>query len=503
MDFDFCILFLTVLGAPFKSNDYVRHLSDWCRIYSGVPFDEKMRRIMHLREFGTPHGDYTPAYNYFLISFVQFGISPLYGVKYIAFCFSLLMAFAMVKIICFLRGGREFNFVLFFLFLLLPYVLLQYSHWGQCDAIYTAFALLAFYFALKKRTVLAFVFLGLGFAFKLQILLFCPVIGLMILLKDEDGRRYLDWRFCWIVPLMYIVNVIPAFFGENFFKCFETYYVQKGLETRLAGNIGNLPWFFTNDKMGRGTQVNQSILLSFYAITFVALAVITMFVLANYKKNKAFKPCSALRCAVAYSFVMVFFMPHMVDRFYFMCAVLAVILAVTNTRDAYKYFAMAVCMTLFFNMYNALFGMVGVAAFWFGRNSFQWLGAWSACVAFFCLTLVGFRRIYIDMKMNFKVTREQIYLLAAASLYLTGAVFMLVNVFRDTKGSFWAGLGFLVAATAIYVWGYFDGKFIKKMSYSDKEQNKIEHGKQTNTDTAGGTTGGNTADTNKSPRAKK
>jgi hypothetical protein len=71
-----------------------------------------------------------------------------------------------------------------------------------------------------------------------------------------------------------------------------------------------------------------------------------------------------------------------------------------------------------------------------------------------------------------KYSKQQIYLITSAVLYLVGAVFMLVNAFAGAVWAFWVGLVFAVVATVFYI----------LMAYFDKMQNRIEHGKQsTNT----------------------
>jgi len=75
-----------------------------------------------------------------------------------------------------------------------------------------------------------------------------------------------------------------------------------------------------------------------------------------------------------------------------------------------------------------------------------------------------------------------VFQLVGATLFLIGAIFMLVNTFTDAVWSFWVGLSFAVVAAAFYILIVLENKKIlsKKLSdssYSDKADNKNSHEK--------------------------
>jgi Gpi18-like mannosyltransferase len=57
------------------------------------------------------------------------------------------------------------------LFFLVPTVYLNGAHWGQCDIVYGSMVLASIYYLVKEKYALAYVFLGLAFAFKLRLCL--------------------------------------------------------------------------------------------------------------------------------------------------------------------------------------------------------------------------------------------------------------------------------------------------------------------------------------------
>jgi hypothetical protein len=66
--------------------------------------------------------------------------------------------------------------------------------------------------------------------------------------------------------------------------------------------------------------------------------------------------------------------------------------------------------------------------------------------------------------------KEQYFMIVAATLFLIGAVFMLVNIFGNQTWALWIGLGFAVASvilyTAIQIQHY---QFNKKYTCKNKE----------------------------------
>ena len=81
-----------------------------------------------------------------------------------------------------------------------------------------------------------------------------------------------------------------------------------------------------------------------------------------------------------------------------------------------------------------------------------------------------------------KYSKQQIYQVASAGLFLVGAVFLLVHTFADQTWSLWLGLVFAVAASCAYFLVVWENKKTvnKKLtdaSYSDNDTNTNSHEK--------------------------
>lgn len=359
------LIVVIILGANIESGDYTAFLKLWCEAYSDCSISDALKKI-------TEVSNYTPFYNYFLIAIAGLKINFLYGIKFVSFVFAILLALVQEKIIISVKGSK-FSAIRFCAFLLLPASLYEFAIWAQCDMIYTFFALSSFYFALNKKSKLSMLFVGLAFAIKMQFLFIVPILFIMLLVKDESGEHYLKWKDIWIAPLMYVVNFLPALAGANFLDLCLVYFGQTSTDYGLSGNCANISNVF------RLLIGNASILkfLTYFQIvvTFVVLILLIVLILKMAKKNNMVLSKETLvKYAVIFSFSMVFFMPKMLERFYFIPVSLSVCLAFICRENIYKYLAYFANSALFFMMmifmlyyytymffitYTSMLGMIG------------------------------------------------------------------------------------------------------------------------------------------------
>ena len=85
-----------------------------------------------------------------------------------------------------------------------------------------------------------------------------------------------------------------------------------------------------------------------------------------------------------------------------------------------------------------------------------------------------------------KYSIKEILQISAATLFLCGAIFMLVNTFADQIWAFWVGLGFALMALGVYVALVIKERkliFQKISAYSAKKSSTNEHDKSNTTQT--------------------
>jgi hypothetical protein len=156
--------------------------------------------------------NYPPLYNVlvFLISKLPIPLSIM--PKILPIVFTYLLGFLIFKIILFLTNNKNFAIGTGSLVPFLPMIFFENYITTQVDTIYLFFALLSFYYLLKKDLILSFVWLFVGFAIKQHILFFAPVLfyfWLRYLLSNNGIKK---WKVI-ISPLygimVYVLLVLP------------------------------------------------------------------------------------------------------------------------------------------------------------------------------------------------------------------------------------------------------------------------------------------------------
>ena len=338
------VLFVTIWFAGYVSYDYYAYLSEWIESYRILNFRDCLLNITNI-------SNYTPIYNYFLIIIAKLNINPLYSIKIITFVFSLLLAISMELVVSHIKKV-EFNYLRVAFFILIPTVCMEYSFWGQCDAIHVFFCVLAFYFALKKKSKLSFLSVGLAFAFKLQFLFVVPILFVMLIIKDENVEHYIKWKDIWIAPVMYAVNLIPVFVEASIVDLLLVYFVQTTYYATLSQNCANLCFIF---EMFEVYQGNSSVYISIVVVlSLFTIALLLFFVVKTIKlsKKRSLNASDLLFFATLFSFIMVFFMPKMLDRFYFLTTIFAIMLVCTKLDKDNLYIALLLGLSLYFVMYT-------------------------------------------------------------------------------------------------------------------------------------------------------
>lgn len=317
--------FIRILYADFVSKDYFYFLGPWTETYRNLTIEECFKNQV---------GNYPPLYNYFLILFSRIPLKDMYLIKVFSLCGEIIMYLLATKLVAFIRK-EKFSFLLLASLTLIPTFLLNSSQWSQCDCFYTACAVGAVYLALKRKSAACFAVLGLGLAFKMQILLIFPAILVFLLSKNGDGKKYLLWRWIWVLPLVFVAaSSLPVFFGGSFFKVFKVYFNQiaEGNSGALNLHCANILLPFSEIK--KGSAAFYALFVLFTLIT--AFADIFIIVHTNRKSGGVTDGEKLLLLCLILSFCSVYFMPKMQDRFFHIPEIFAFIyLAVKRDKNAF------------------------------------------------------------------------------------------------------------------------------------------------------------------------
>ena len=254
--------------------------------------------------------------------------------------------------------------------LLAPTVVLNSARWGQVDAIYTAFLLACLYGLLTGRGARAFAAFGLAFAFKAQALFLAPLLYWL------SAKKVVGGRYFWWIPAVFLAALVPAWAaGRGWFDLLSVYAVQTGFYSELTMAAPNLYQWISNDHY-RWWPVG---------------VLLTLALVHGVRRLLESRRIEMTRETVVFlalfSVLLVpFFLPKMMDRYFFPADVLAIVLAFYRPRLWYV---------------PAAIGAASLTAY--ARSSFFWLEAplgWAAALLLFVLVVLT-RRLLPDLGVRF------------------------------------------------------------------------------------------------------
>jgi Gpi18-like mannosyltransferase len=271
---------------------------------------------------GVSFSDYTPSYLY-LISIGTLAdrlLDPASIIRGISFSFNVLAALGVLWFARAYGWTREKSIYFAFAFFLLPEIIINGPIWGQCDIIYSLFLIAFVYFVTNKRGTIAMTMLGFAFAFKLQTVFVGPFLLYLLLV------RALSWRQLLMVPLVYLVAMIPAAVAGRGWVDLLTIYARQITEGYgLSANAPN-PYFIIQYIFRNSFHVGLKVGLMVAAV--VALALVAAFVTRRREPSRE----TLLLMATLTLVVIPYVLPRMHERYFFPASVMAFMLFVARPR---------------------------------------------------------------------------------------------------------------------------------------------------------------------------
>lgn len=298
-------LWLRFVLWPYETADYLDFFSPW---YDHIQANGGFWAL------ATIDANYTPPYLYALTAVAMLlpGLPKLLAIKLIGISFDFVAAIFVYKIARLRHPKGLAPLIAMFLFLFTPTVVLNSALWGQVDIIYTTGLLACLYFLLRQRPIWAFIAFGLALAVKLQAIFLLPL--LLILLWR---RQMVRWFHFLLLPLVYLLAIVPAWIAGRPFITLITVYLQQANTYRsLARNIPNFYQWLPN---------------SLYDILYPAgmifvLAGMGLFVLIVHKSGVALTNGRLLQIGLLSTLLMPYLLPKMHERYFFAADILSLIL---------------------------------------------------------------------------------------------------------------------------------------------------------------------------------
>lgn len=313
------IFFLTAAFAirivmlDHRSGDYNSFLMDWV---------EHFRQNGGFKALADTIGNYNLPYLYFLAIFSYIPIDDLYLIKYLSITFDVILAIGAGRIVLFYTDSDNKQLAAFLAVMLLPTTVLNGACWGQCDSIFAAFAVWAFYYAICKRSRTSLAFAALALSFKVQAVFFLPIYGVLLLTKNVRIRDI------WVLPATYVATLLPAILlGHPILDAILLYARQVSgagysLNLNSASMYAFIPSGFTHEYLPYTDSIGIAL----------AIALIYTTMLWTTARHKSVTDETLLGFVVLLTLGIPFFLPYMHERYFFMADIFTLVLAVCSIK---------------------------------------------------------------------------------------------------------------------------------------------------------------------------
>ena len=269
--------------------------------------------------------DYTTPYLTILsfISICPF-LNTLLLMKLVSIFFDFVAAFAVMAIVYDRTKNMTYGILGYGALLMVPTVLTNGAMWAQCDIIFTSFVLWSLYFMLKDKPAWSMAFYGIAFAFKLQTLFLAPLYVILWMKGKVKLKHFL------FLPLMYVIGMIPSLLaGKSFWELISVYFFQANGQM----DIYALSHKFPNIYQLIGTD---SFLFEYAdAGIWVTLGALMILMYCFARKQYGMNACLLLRMGMLLTMTVVFFLPHMHERYAILVDVMAIVYVFFDFRKLY------------------------------------------------------------------------------------------------------------------------------------------------------------------------
>lgn len=269
----------------------------------------------------TTSSNYNLPYLYLLALLSYIPAPDLYLIKLLSIVFDFVIAFTMMELVSNGENSGYKPLVVFAATLFFPTFWLNSAVWAQCDSIYAAFCLLSYSNAIKDKPARSVLYAGIALAFKLQAAFFLPVFGVLWIFKKVK-----IWHAV-LYPLPYLITSIPAILlSWPVSRILGIYTDQVGLYSDyLTLNAPSVFALFKNPPKHPYFE---------FGLAATGVFVLFVLVLALLKRHVADeKLFSAFALAICLG--VVWLLPTMHERYYYLAELFVILFAVLNTKRWY------------------------------------------------------------------------------------------------------------------------------------------------------------------------
>ncbi len=331
-----------LLGTWHFTQDYNQFLSSWVAELRGKTVAEALANAP---------GDYNMPYLYILTLISRSSLPDIYLIKFVSIVADLALTIAVAETVRFFAKKQAAVLLAFGLALFYPITWLNSAYWAQCDVLYAVFVVLAVLFAGQKKLLLSAAMAALAFSFKLQTIFFLPAYFwvLVLLWHSTEGDNSQKLRatarkaaaMLGVFVAVFFAMLAPTLLAGRPLDSARSIY---GSQTQtydmyLCLNCGNLLGIFfpaIQPRLYNGTpdSYNTPVWLPQLFVVLACVYVIALLALTAAKRKTSAR--DFLTLALLLCMGIVWLLPHMHDRYYYLADILAIIYAVT-ARQALAY----------------------------------------------------------------------------------------------------------------------------------------------------------------------
>lgn len=292
-----------------SSGDYDIYLAKWIELLAGQSFAQSMRGAV---------GEYNVLYQYILYLITRLPVVPLYAVKAVSFMGDAMLAAGMARLCA--RDGKP-SMAAFAAALLLPAAVLNGGMFAQCDSLYAGCAVWALALALEGRHTRSAVCFALSLCFKLQAVFLLPMVVVL-----WAGRR-LRLADAGVFLLTILAVMLPAMLaGKSPAAILQIYTAQTGLYSGLTYSAPSLFGLIHTEGLDVYAYGNFGMALAFGA----CLALLAYGAAHAQQMDED----DHVRLGFLLVTAIVFLLPRMHDRYFYLADMLAAALACRDRRYA-------------------------------------------------------------------------------------------------------------------------------------------------------------------------
>ena len=265
-------------------------------------------------------GDYNLLYQFLIWIMTKLPFEPLYSYKILSCLGDYLLAILAALLVREIDNNNQtWNSILAYTAILLcPICFINSAAWAQCDALFSAFAVMGLYFLVKERYNQALIALGISFTFKLHAVFILPVFLFVYFTR----RRFSVLRFVLVPVTMLALSLPLVFWGRNPSEIISVYFGQITSYPHMALNYPSF-WTLVCDVNAPAQYLNLRI-----ASILFTFSILAFFMLFWIQKKYSTDGKHLLIMAFILCYTCVLFLPSMHERYGFLYEMIAIILAV-------------------------------------------------------------------------------------------------------------------------------------------------------------------------------